>query len=432
MIRNVDKKFKIFTLYVNKSHKKFKKNNFCTLLNNKNDKKIIHHKSNSFIPSFVDNSKTNLIKIDFSTLNDQEVNISQHINQAFGKEGLGLIAIKNVPNLISAREKILKKGFEFYHLDENILKQLEKPEVNYLVGFNKARTYTENEYEYLTNAFYARTQTNKPSFKYNKNLEEKYQNVWPEENVIKDFKQNFLQMGSILHNVLLLMLKHFDDYLKILISEKNDQITKNDIIKIKNNFLDFQRKNDSICRLISYFPVDTLDKNMLKAKKDSSEVEKIKKNWCGWHRDFGLLTALIHPLYFNKKGEVLNNIKSGLIVQDRKNNFHEIKFEENEILIQTGDAAFFISGGNIISTPHCVKITEGIRNDIYRATFVNFFEPSYDHKLFLPEGIKKEDMFDKDPFGMKDMFPQFNQGCFYKDFIESAAHKYYPIDKNKN
>jgi len=389
--------------------------------------KVNHNNNDSFIPKFVEKEKTNLIKIDYSTLKDSKVNLFKEINQAFGKEGLGLIAIKNVPNLLSARENILRKGFEFYHLDQKILKKLEKPEINYLVGFNKARSYTENEYEYLTNAFYARTQNNKPSFKIDKNLELKYENVWPEENEIKDFKKNFIEMGNILHNIHLLMLKHFDDYLKSLILNKNNENTNTICFKIKNNFLDFHKENDSVCRLISYFPIDSLDKEILKGKKEK-EVEKIQKNWCGWHRDFGLLTALIHPIYFSKKGEIVKNIKSGLIVQDRKNNFHDIIFEENEILLQTGDASFFISGGNIISTPLCVKITEGIRNDIYRATFVNFFDPPYDHELFLPEGIKIENMFDKDPFEMKDMYPQFKQGCFYKDFIESAARKYYPTE----
>jgi len=119
-----------------------------------------------------------------------------------------------------------------------------------------------------------------------------------------------------------------------------------------------------------------------------------------------------------------------LIVEDRKNNFHDLKYEEDEVLVQTGDAAFFISGGNIISTPHCVKISDGIPEDIYRATFVNFFDPPYDYKLFLPDGISINEMFDKDPFEMQGMFPKFNQGCFYKDFIISAAEKYYPVNKN--
>lgn len=391
--------------------KKF--NSATILLRNKIQIKLFTTSEASYIPKFVDNKHSNITKIDFAKLSVGNTDLSEEIHKAFGKEGLGLIAIKNIPNLKQARENILKKGFEFFHLNESLLKKLENPEVNYLVGFNRGRSYTENEFEYLTNAFYARTQTDRPSFKLDKTLEEKYKNVWPDEKDIQDFKKYYLEMGTITHYILKLLLKHFDDYMKKAIKSEN----------IKNNFLDFTKENDSVCRLITYFPIDNLNEENLKGKN----TEKIKKNWCGWHRDFGLLTALCHPIYFNKQGKIISNIKSGLIVQDRKNNFHDLRYEEDEVLVQTGDAAFFISGGNIISTPHSVKITEGIRNDVYRATFVNFFDPPFDYELFLPEGISLNDMFDKDPFEMKGMFPKFKQGCLYKDFIKSAAEKYYPV-----
>lgn len=372
-----------------------------------------------FMPKFVEKGQTDLIKLDYSKLDIDNLDLSKEIHKAFGKEGLGLIAIKNVPNLLEARKSILNKGFEFFHLDEKILKKLEKPKANYLIGFNKGKSFTENEFEYLTHAFYARAQSDKPSFKLNKEYEETHKNVWPDEKDIKDFKKYFVEMGNITHYIMKRLLKHIDIYLKNII--KNESYSQ---FEIKNNFNDFLIENDSVCRLLTYFPIDNLDKKILEGKN----AEKIKKNWCGWHRDFGLLTALCHPLYFSKQGEIIPSIKSGLIVQDRKKRFHDLQYEEDEILVQTGDAAFFISGGNIISTPHSVKISEGIRNDIYRATFVNFFDPPYDYRLFLPEGISINDMFEKDPFGMKDMFPKFNQGCLYKDFIMSAAQKYYPLN----
>ncbi len=400
------------------------KNSHCLFRNNKIQNKPFCIFEANYYPKFEDN-KTYLVKIDYSVLNNQTSDLSEEIVKAFGKQGLGLIAIKNIPNLKQARQNILKKGFEFYHLDDRILKKLEKPEINYMVGFNRGRSYTENEFEYLTNAFYARTQNDRPSFKYDKALEEKYKNVWPDEKDIKDFKKFYFEMGNIMHNILVLLLKHVDEYMKKII--KKDKVNNNNY-EIKNNFLDFAKKNDSVCRLITYFPIDSLDKDILKIK----DAEKLKKNWCGWHRDFGLLTALCHPIYFNKKGEIIPNIKSGLKVQDRQNKFHDLKYEEDEVLVQSGDAAFFISGGNIISTPHSVKITEGIRNDIYRATFVNFFDPPYDYELFLPEGISIDEMFDKDPFQMKGMFPKFKQGCLYKDFIMSAAEKYYPLSNESN
>jgi len=247
-------------------------------------------KITSYIPKCVEEAKTKLVKIDYSDLINPKNQLNYEIDQAFGKQGLGLIAIKNIPNLNKARENILKKGFEFYHLDPEILEKLEKPEINYLVGFNKGRSYTENQFEYLTNAFYARTQNERPSFKHDKELEKKYENVWPDKEHIKDFKEYYLKMGSILHNILVLLLEHFDNYLKSFsIDGKNPQF------KMRNHFNDFKNENDSVCRLITYFPIDSLDKRIL----NREDAEKIKKNWCGWHRDFGILTALCHPQYFS-------------------------------------------------------------------------------------------------------------------------------------
>jgi hypothetical protein len=100
------------------------------------------------------------------------------------------------------------------------------------------------------------------------------------------------------------------------------------------------------------------------------------------HRDFGLLTALTHPIYFDLKGNLVGNIKSGLLIENKKNEIIKVEFEEDEMIMQTGDIFFIISGGNIIETPHSVKITEGIPDDIYRIKFVNFFDPYFDYKIY--------------------------------------------------
>ena len=49
-------------------------------------------------------------------------------------------------------------------------------------------------------------------------LTKKYENIWPDENKIKDFKTSYIKMGDILYNIQLLLLKHFDVYLEKIVS----------------------------------------------------------------------------------------------------------------------------------------------------------------------------------------------------------------------
>lgn len=113
----------------------------------------------------------------------------------------------------------------------------------------------------------------------------------------------------------------------------------------------------------------------------------------------------------------MKSIKCGLLVKDRDNQINDVKFEEDEMAIQTADVSFILSGRLIVSTPHSVKITEGIPEDVSRINFVNFLEPSFVYKIHVPLGMKANDIFDKDPFKMNNTVTQLKDNCTYKQFI---------------
>jgi len=180
-------------------------------------------------------------------------------------------------------------------------------------------------------------------------------------------------------------------------------------------------KNDTISRLAMYFPGKHYDEE--KYGKES------KDNWAGWHRDFGVLTGLAHPMYFKENGEQVGGIKSALLIKDRQGTIHELEYDEDEIVIQSGDCAFIQTGGCIISTPHCVKIIEGIPDDVFRIQFVTFFEPAYETVVSLPQGVDQQKIFEKDPMGMKYMMTKWNGDTTYEKMIERAYNKYYGKDE---
>jgi isopenicillin N synthase-like dioxygenase len=348
-----------------------------------------------------------LIKIEYKDLINHKADLNQAIQDAFGSEGLGLIVIKNT-GISELRKNILSSGFKLGHLDPEYLKKLEKPELNYNLGWSRGKSYVENQYEYLSGAFYARILCESLQHEEDPEMEKKYTNVWPDEELIPNFKRDFKAIGKALLDSQINLLKHIDKYIKSIMPDYQEDMLYNT----------FSEKNDCLGRLIVYYPPSSIDD---KLRKEISE-----DNWCGWHRDFGLITALSHALYFNRDGEIISGVKSGLLVKDRQGNINDIRFEEDEIAIQAGDVLYLLSGGSIISTPHSVKIREGIPKDSCRVTYVNFFEPRYAYKINTPNGISEKDVFKNDPFNMEDTYTKFKQGCSYQDFILSALETYFP------
>jgi len=106
---------------------------------------------------------------------------------------------------------------------------------------------------------------------------------------------------------------------------------------------------------------------------------------CETHVDSGIFTIL----YQDKKG--------GLQVQNRKNKkWHDVPFNKNALIINTGLALQFLSKGKFKATNHRV-----LWNKARRISVPFFFEPSYDFKMsksFLNDSsIKKnnEIVFEK-------------------------------------
>ena len=97
---------------------------------------------------------------------------------------------------------------------------------------------------------------------------------------------------------------------------------------------------------------------------------------CETHVDSGIFTIL----YQDKKG--------GLQVQNRKNKtWHDVPFNKNALIVNTGLALQFLSKGKFKATNHRV-----LWNKTKRMSIPFFFEPSYDFKMshsFLYKSSKK-------------------------------------------
>ena len=115
---------------------------------------------------------------------------------------------------------------------------------------------------------------------------------------------------------------------------------------------------------------------------------------CETHVDSGIFTIL----YQDKKG--------GLQVQNRKNKkWHDIPFNKNALIVNTGLALQFLSKSKFKATNHRV-----LWNKTKRMSIPFFFEPSYDFKMkqsFLNGRIKVK-----------------NKGVIYEKFLNKSLKKF--------
>ena len=183
------------------------------------------------------------------------------------------------------------------------------------------------------------------------------------------------------------------------------KVTKSYANSIKNQYIEYLNLNKSIDKksikiLSNYFNniydlCETLFKGIIKLYNKDIEVSKkafsryktlstLRFNYypnqskpveiskqdevalgCETHVDSGIFTVL----YQDKKG--------GLQVQNRKNKkWHDVPFNKNALVVNTGRALEFLSKGKFKATNHRV-----IWNKTERMSIPFFFEPSYDFKM---------------------------------------------------
>ena len=134
------------------------------------------------------------------------------------------------------------------------------------------------------------------------------------------------------------------------------------VIKLYNKDIEISKKAFSRCKTLStlrfnYYP------NQLKPVEISKE-DGVALG-CETHVDSGIFTVL----YQDKKG--------GLLVQNRKNKkWHNIPFNKNALVVNTGRALEFLSKGKFKATNHRV-----LWNKTKRMSIPFFFEPSFDFKM---------------------------------------------------
>lgn len=356
-----------------------------------------------------------VVQLDYDTLvksskgelssNDEE-KLLKEIKLAYDENGLGILTVKGVPKYSDFRKNLLVLSQRVATLPEPKLSKLKDENSNWSFGWSHGvEILQDGTPDIMKGSFYANPNYNSPikilqdqGLNVSKEEAEKYKiysksNIWP-TNDIPELENCLFDLGGLITNVGVLVMKACDKYLAKLENNKPNQKLHKLI-------------ESSVCnkaRLLHYFPPSKLGRDVSEA-----DLEK----WCGVHCDHSILTGICRAMYLTPEYKEVKNSdpEAGLYVISRNGTKTKIKVPEDEIGFQIGHTAQLISNNALIATPHYVRapnpnLAVGGMKDVSRNTFAVFMQPFWNEKLYtelkpsdLVEGLKAKDFFSGMTFG---------------------------------
>ncbi len=360
-----------------------------------NISKVASPKSKQAIRQFSEN----IVKIKYDDLisNKNPNELFTSIEAAYGKYGLGIMVIQDVPEYLQAKQKLFNLIFKLTNLPKEKLLELERPEISYSLGWSHGKEYFNDKPDFFKASYYAQL------LQYNSSNPVD-NNIWPES--MPELKSAFFELGGIIRNTSFNLYGIIDSYIKNIYPEYNLNYRK---------IIEDSRENTG--RMLYYFP-----KNKA---KDMSNVDG--ENWCEWHNDHGSLTGLASASYVDFEGNE-SSVKlsqTGLYIQNRNGDVIRTTYGKNDIAFQVGETLQIHSGGLLQATPHAVKVMDDIPDDIGRVTFALFMEPNKDFDLKIPKGADIADVKTSEIYKVPKLQDRYKEGMTFGDFCDATFNTFY-------
>ena len=320
-----------------------------------------------------------LIVIDYQRLlQPYDDELDALIEQAYGFHGLGVLAIRNVPNYITAREQLLPLAYQFGNMEQSIKDKYIDEKSKYSFGWSHGKELLEGSSKpdlkkgsYYNNPLYNEPTTDQELITlFPGSLSP---NIWPHDD-LPQLETNFMGLGKIMCDTGTLLASICDAY----VTKRNPTFPTNrlsDIIKTSKC---------GKARLLHYFPLTEQD--VIENQQDETKLS----SWCGAHLDSGSLTALTSAMFFDNNGQQIPNPdpKAGLYIKSRSNDFVHVKIPADCLAFQIGECMQIHSGGMLLATPHMVRAANC--PNVSRSTFACFMQPQYDYPMTTPQGTNQE------------------------------------------
>lgn len=241
--------------------------------------------------------RNSIVRLTMDELTSRKIDLTEKMDKAFGKNGLGIITVK-LKNFDKIKENHILNFIDFFKLPEEEKKKCitkSKDPVGWVP--NPGSSYSKLDQEY-TNQYFLSRYPNESVGSSDRAIEEINKNLWPEK--IPNFKTDFNVLMKTCTRPIVETLYWLEQYLRKL----NPGVNYDMYDKMKDNH------NSSGTTLI-YLPKNTV-----------SEAD-----WNSWHSDSGLLTILNYPFYYDRQFKRINDNLTGIQIKDRKGRVHDVEFD---------------------------------------------------------------------------------------------------------
>jgi len=362
-----------------------------------------------------------VVVLDFFDLAEKK-DLSDRIAEAFGKDGLGILTVKNVPNMRTLRGALLPLARRFAVLDEETKAKYVHAPSFYSFGWSHGKEKLQggkpdsSKGSYYANPIYDVVTDDE-------HIIQKYPgfahpNIWPSED-LPELEPAFKNLGKLIIDVGILVAYQCDLYVKKCVPSYPEGRLARLI----------ETSKCAKARLLHYFPKSTEELESMASGGGSAD--QAFSDWCGWHNDHGSLTGLTPAMFLNEDtGDEVQNTdaNAGLYIMSRASECIKVGIPADHIAFQIGECAQVHSGGALQATPHAVRGTSvpGIARD----TFAVFMEPMWDEPMKTPDGVdisaaQSQSAAAALPAGVPPLSSRWEERMDFGEFTEKTLQAYY-------
>jgi isopenicillin N synthase-like dioxygenase len=339
--------------------------------------------------------------------------LTEQVTEAYGPGGLGVIAVRGVPNFVDEYRSVLSQAHGLAHLSEEAKAELEDEKSLYNAGWSFGKEKLGDTPDTSKGSFYFNPLNDTPGTVLTDEQNDKWPfflppNRWPAS--LPDLKPACQKLGTTVHAVTGLLAKQVDALAaKKLTTYPRDECgllgeTMGSTIKCKG-------------RLLYYFPIK---EKRQKGKEDG---------WIGWHNDSGFLTALTPDMYLDESGNEIEcpDPGAGLWVVDRDGGTIKVDVPKDCLAIQCGECLQVITGGLLTATPHCVRPCR-VDYPVARTSCPFFIDTQPEFPLFMPAGCTRTQVVDAavDTGKVPPLESRWeDDGQSFVEFLGSTFRRYY-------
>ena len=371
-------------------------------------------------------STENVITADVVVLDYHDLvkraDLSHQIEKAFGKDGIGLLTVKNVPGLQERRSDLLPIARRFAELDDSTKEKYVHKESFYSFGWSHGKENLQGKPDLSKGSFYANPLVDTVTT--DSSVVKRFPgfatpNIWPHSDC-PELEPAFKSLGRLICDVGVLVAHQCDRY----VQKCHPGYTAGKLERILST---------STCakaRLLHYFPRSESECDTIPDESAKANSDDLFSDWCGWHNDHGSLTGLTPAMFLDQEGKMCENKdkSAGLYIRSRNGDLVKAAFPQDHIAFQIGECSQVHTGGALQATPHAVRGSN--LPGISRETFAVFMEPMWDEPMNIPEGVTVEQAQSQEaahalPRGVPPLSRRWDQSQTFGEFTESTLKEYY-------